>query len=147
MPETNIEVTNIGASADVSVTKEGSPATVAQGAPVSFVVTVTNGSDGDAAEGVVLTDDLPAGLTWSLPEPVVDDGEGDVPESEVVEVEQVVRGRRSRSTRRAGVCDRREHAAMRHRHPRAGRVIHRDGHLERDGAVRRDHERARNGHL
>ena len=87
--ETNIEVTNIGASADVSVTKAGSPATVAQGAPVSFTLTVTNGGV-DAAEGVVLTDELPAGLTWSLPEPVVDEPEGETPgesEGEVVEEE------------------------------------------------------------
>ena len=87
--DTNIEVTNTGTSADVSVTKAGSPATVAQGAPVSFTITVTNGSGGDAAEGVVLTDDLPAGLTWSLPEPVVDEPEGETPEGEAV-------GRRSR---------------------------------------------------
>ena len=87
--DTNIEVTNTGTSADVSVTKAGSPATVAQGAPVSFTITVTNGSGGDAAEGVVLTDDLPAGLTWSLPEPVVDEPDGETPEGEAV-------GRRSR---------------------------------------------------
>ncbi len=86
--DTNIEVTNIGASADVSVTKAGSPATVAQGAPVSFTLTVTNGG-ADPAEGVVLTDELPAGLTWSLPEPVIEEpdveepGEGEVVEEEV----------------------------------------------------------------
>ncbi len=64
------------------MTKAGSPATVAQGAPVSFELTVTNGTVGDAAEGVVLTDDLPAGLTWSLPEPVVEEPEGETPEGD-----------------------------------------------------------------
>ena len=48
--------------ADLVVTKQASPTLVATGDEVTYTITVTNAGP-DAAEGVVLTDPLPAGLT------------------------------------------------------------------------------------
>jgi uncharacterized repeat protein (TIGR01451 family) len=49
-------------TADVSITKSGSPASVAVGANVTYTVTVTNGGP-DTADGVTVTDVVPAGMT------------------------------------------------------------------------------------
>lgn len=53
----------VGPVADLGVVKDG-PATVAAGGQLTWDVTVTN-HGGDAATGVVLTDTLPSGVTFS----------------------------------------------------------------------------------
>jgi len=59
----------VGSPADLSVTKTG-PATVSTGAPISYMITVTN-SGPNAALGAGLEDILPAGATFvSLTKPV-----------------------------------------------------------------------------
>ena len=71
---TTIDVTNSGFSADLELTKKANPATVAQGSPVSFDLTVTNNGPDDAT-GVLLDDGLPTPVTWSIvssPEDVSD---------------------------------------------------------------------------
>ncbi len=62
---TKIDVTNSGFSADLALTKKANPAVVPQGSPVSFDLTVTNEGPDDAA-GVLLTDGLPTGVTWTI---------------------------------------------------------------------------------
>ncbi len=62
---TKIDVTNSGFSADLALTKKANPTTVAQGSPVSFDLTVKNNGPDDAT-GVVLTDELPTPVTWTI---------------------------------------------------------------------------------
>ena len=53
-----------GGSADLAVTKSVSPATVVNGASVTFTIVVSNGASGTIATAVVVDDLLPAGLTY-----------------------------------------------------------------------------------
>ena len=50
---------------DLQITKEADDASVSAGEPIGFLITVTNGGPG-TAYGVTLTDQMPAGVDWSL---------------------------------------------------------------------------------
>src|SRR5262249_46432770 len=61
--ETATDTTTISQSADVQVTKAGSPAMVTAGNPATFTIVVTNAGP-STATGVVITDPPPAGLAF-----------------------------------------------------------------------------------
>jgi uncharacterized repeat protein (TIGR01451 family) len=56
-------VTPVGESADVSITKSATPNPVASGQPLTYTLTVANHGP-DSANGVTVTDTLPAGVTF-----------------------------------------------------------------------------------
>ena len=61
--DTATDLTNIVSRADIAVAKIASSGTVTVGSNVDFTITVTNNGPSDAT-GVLVTDQLPAGLTY-----------------------------------------------------------------------------------